>query len=29
METEEEVEEGDMARFLEERLCCFGRVGGG
>lgn len=27
METDEE--EGEMARFLEERLCCFGRVGGG
>lgn len=29
METDEEEEEGEMARFLEERLCCFGRVGGG
>lgn len=29
METEEEDEEGERARFLEERLCCFGRVGGG
>lgn len=29
METEEEEEEGEMARFLEERLCCLGRVGGG
>lgn len=29
METAEEEEEGEMARFLEERLCCLGRVGGG
>lgn len=29
METEEEDAEGEMARFLEDRLCCFGRVGGG
>lgn len=26
---EEEEEEGERVRFLEERLCCFGRVGGG
>lgn len=24
-----EEEEGDRAKFLEERLCCFGSVGGG
>lgn len=29
MEMEEEEEEGERARFLEERLCCFGSVGGG
>lgn len=29
METEDEEAEGEMARFFEERLCCFGRVGGG
>lgn len=29
METDEEEEEGEMARFLEERLCCLGSVGGG
>lgn len=29
METDAEEEGGERVRFLEERLCCFGRVGGG
>lgn len=29
METEDEDEDGETERFLEERLCCLGRVGGG
>lgn len=29
MEPDEDEGDGDRARFLDERLCCLGRVGGG